>query len=186
VSPVERSSRHAGRALAVSGVAIAVVLLVLWGAAVVTNNQDSVDVRLGDPTFQGGSASRLAEEIDDRGPILYGDISDGGSSGTRDIILQHLGDDPDEGWYAFRAQPPDRNRECTWQWQPEEEIFRASCDESLTAPADGDGLESYPVEVEDGELDVDLNFEDRQTTTTDETTTTTVLESGDVPPTTAG
>ena len=185
VSPVERSKGHAGRALAVSGVAIAVVLLVLWGAAVVTNRQDSLDVRLGDQTFQGGSATRLADEIDERGPILYGDISDGGSSGTRDIILQHLGDDPEEGWYAFRAQPPDRNRECTWQWQPEEDLFRAACDEDLTAPADGEGLESYPVEVTDGKLDVDLNFDERESTTTTSTSTT-VIESGDVPPTTAG
>lgn len=183
MSPVERTRGHTGRALAVSGLGVAVVLLVLWGASVVTSNQNSFDVRLGDQTFQGGNAEALAAEIDDRGPILYGDISDSGSDGSRDLILQHLGNDPDEGWVAFRAQPPDRDRECTWDWQPDEEIFRAGCDESLTAPADGEGLESYPVEVVDGKLDVDLNFNRRETTTT---TSTTVIESGDVPPTTAG
>lgn len=183
MSPVERSKGHAGRALAVSGMGVAVVLLVLWGASVFTSNQSSFDVRLGDQTFQGGNAETLAEEIDEQGPIIYGDISDSGSSGTRDIILQHLGDDPEEGWYAFRAQPPDRSRECTWNWQPDEELFRAQCDESLTAPADGEGLESYPADVVDGKLDVDLNFDRRETTTT---TSTTVVESGDVPPTTAG
>lgn len=186
MSPVERSKGHAGRALAVSGVAIAVVFLVLWGVSVVSSRQDSVDVRLGDQTFQGGNAEELAGEIDDRGPILYGDISDSGSDGTRDIILQHLGDDPEEGWYAFRAQPADRGRECTWQWQPDEELFRAACDQTLTAPADGEGLESYPVKVVDGKLDVDLNFARRETTTTTTTTSTTVIESGDVPPTTTG
>ncbi len=166
-----------------SGVGVALVLLVLWGASVFTSRQDSFDVRLGDQTFQGGNAERLADEIADRGPIIYGDISDTGTGSSRDVILQHLGDDPEEGWYAFRAQPPDQGRECTWDWRPDEELFRASCDASLTAPADGEGLESYPVEVTDGKLDVDLNFDRRETTTT---TSTTIVESGDVPPTTEG
>ncbi len=176
MSPVERSRGHAGRALAVSGVGVAVVALALWAVATFASNQPSLDVGLGDQTFQGGRAEELAEEIAEGGPIIYGDVS---GSKERDLILQHLGDDPQEGWYAFRAQPPDKDRECTWQWQEDEEIFRAACDADLTAPADGEGLESYPVKVVDGKLDVDLNFEDRPTTTTG--TTTTVLESGDVP-----
>ena len=180
MSPVERSGGHAGRALAVSGIAIAVIALVLWGASILTNRQSALDVRLGDPTFQGGNAERLADEIADRGPIIYGDISDS-SNATRDIILQHLGDDPEEGWFAFRAQPANKARECTWEWQADEEQFRAKCDRSLTAPADGEGLVRYPVEVEDGKLDVDLNYADRPSTTT-----TTAPESGDVPSTTAG
>lgn len=176
VSPVERTRGHAGRALAVSGVAIAVLLLGLWGASVFTSRQDSFDVGLGDQTFQGGDAERLAAEIDERGPILYPDVSGGGD---RDIILQHLGDDPEEGWYAFRAQPVDKGRDCTWEWQEDEELFRARCDESLTAPADGDGLEQFPVEVEDGKLDVDLNHERRATTT--DAPRSTAVESGDAP-----
>ncbi len=176
--PVERSRGHAGRALAVSGLAVAVIAGGLWAVAVLTSRTDSLNVRLGDPTFQGGSAERLADEIDDRGPIIYGDVSDSGTGDARDIILQHIGDDPDEGWFAFRAQPPGEARDCTWQWQADEELFRATCDEDLTAPADGEGLESYPVEVEDGKLDVDLNFDSRPTTTT-----TTAPESGNVPTT---
>jgi hypothetical protein len=179
VSPVEPSRRHAGRALAVSGVGIALVLLVLWGASVLTSRQDSFDVRLGDQTFQGGNAERLAGEIDERGPIIYGDVSGGQD---RDLILQHLGDDVDGGWYAFRAQPPDKDRDCVWEWRPDEEQFRARCDASLTAPADGEGLERYPVTVDDGKLDVDLNFERRPSTT--DAPTTTIIESGDVPDTT--
>lgn len=181
MSPVERSRRHAGRALAVSGVAVAVIVLLLWAASVFTSRQSSLDVGLGDQTFQGGDADRLAQEIDDRGPILYPDVS---GAGDRDLILQHLGRDPERRWYAFRAQPPDRDRTCTWRWEADEEQFRARCDRSLTAPADGEGLERYPVEVVDGKLDVDLNFDRRPTTT--EPTTTTAPESGDVPPTTAG
>jgi hypothetical protein len=182
--PVERSQGHAGRALAVAGVGVALVLVVLYGAAVVTSHQDSFDVQLGSQTFDGGSAERLAGEIADDGPILYADIGDTSSGDKRDVILQHLGDDPDEGWYVFRAQPPGEDRECTWRWQPDEELFRARCDEDLTAPADGEGLESFPVEVEDGRLDVDLNFDRRPTTTT--APPTTAVESGKVPTTTEG
>lgn len=177
--PVERSRGHAGRALAVSGVGIAVIALVLYGVSILSSRQDSLDVRLGDQTFDGGDAEDLADEIADRGPIFYADIGDTGGGDKRDIILQHLGDDPDEGWYAFRAQPPGEERDCTWLWQPDEDLFRARCDDELTAPADGAGLESYPVDVDDGRLDVDLNFDRRPTTTV--APTTTAPESGDVP-----
>jgi hypothetical protein len=174
--PVERSRGHAGRALAVSGLAVALIVGGLYVVSRITSQQSSFDVRLGDQTFQGGNAERLAAEIADRGPIFYGDVSDSGSGDHRDIILQHLGDDPEEGWYAFRAQPPSEARDCTWVWQADEELFRARCDDDLTAPADGEGLESYPVEVEDGKIDIDLNFERRP-----EETTTTAIESGNVP-----
>jgi hypothetical protein len=163
VSPVAPGGSHAGRALLVSTVAIVAIGLVLFLAATVFSGRDSTSVRLGDLTFQGGSAKRLAKEIDDRGPILYPDVS---GAKERDIILQHLGDRPNRGWYAFRAQPPDKGRTCTWEWQEDEQLFRAKCDASLTAPADGKGLERYPVKVRDGKLDVDLNAADRTTTTT--------------------
>jgi hypothetical protein len=163
VSPVAQSGSHAGRALVVATVAIAILGLILFLAATVLSDRNSTELRLGDQTFQGGNAERLADEIADRGPILYPDVS---GSKNRDIILQHLGGDPARGWYAFRAQPPDKDRECTWQWQADEELFRARCDEQLTAPADGTGLESFPVEVVKGKLDVDLNAEARRTTTT--------------------
>ncbi len=163
MSPVEPSRRHAGRALAVSGVGIALVLLVLWGASVLTSRQDSFDVRLGDQTFQGGNAERLAGEIDERGPIIYGDVSGGQD---RDLILQHLGDDDDDGWYAFLAAPVNKGRDCTWQWQRDEARFEAKCDRKLTAPADGAGLPQFEVTVTDGRIDVDLNADARAATTT--------------------
>jgi hypothetical protein len=159
----------------VGTVAIVVIGVILFLAAVVLGNRNSTDLRLGDQTFQGGSAERLAKEIADRGPILYPDVS---GAKARDVILQHLGSDPDVGWYAFRAQPADKGRECTWEWQADEHLFRAKCDRSLTAPANGKGLERFPVKVRDGKLDVDLNFADRTTTTT------TIVESGKVPSTT--
>jgi hypothetical protein len=165
MSPVDQSRAHVGQAAAVA--LVAVVLLVLGAGAFALLNRDtpSTDLRLGDQTFQGGSTERLAKEIAERGPIFYGDVS---GNKERDIILQHLGDDPSKGWYAFRAAPVDKDRECTWQWQADEDLFRAKCDESLTAPADGEGLEQFPIKVRDGRLDVDLNAEARAATTTTE------------------
>lgn len=165
MSPVDQSRAHVGQAAIVALVAVVLLVLGAGAFALLNRNTPSGDLRLGDQTFQGGSAERLADEIAERGPIFYGDVS---GNKERDIILQHIGDDPTEGWYAFRAAPVDKERACTWQWEPEEELFRAKCDRSLTAPADGEGLQQFPVKVRDGRLDVDLNAEAREATTTTE------------------
>ena len=163
MSPVAPSGSHAGRALLVATVGVVVVLGGLFLASVVLSGRDSPDVRLGDQTFGGLNADRLAAEIAKRGPILYADVS---GEKDRDIILQHLGTDPEKGWYAFLAAPDDKSRACTWQWQPDEELFRAKCDDTLTAPSDGKGLTQFAVTVKDGRVDVDLNADARRRTTT--------------------
>ena len=173
--PVAPSSGHASRALLVSAVSIVLLGGALWLATVALGGRNSTDVRLGDQTFQGGSTKRLAKEIADRGPILYSDVS---GERERDMILQHLGDDPDEGWYAFLAAPADKARDCTWIWDGKEDRFHATCDPSLTAPADGEGLKQFPVRVSDGRIDVDLTASARATTTTTPTTSD-VVESGE-------
>jgi hypothetical protein len=154
VSPVAPSSNHAGRALLVAVVGIAVLIAGLGIATLALGGRDSPDLRLGDETFDAGDAEELAEGIADDGPRLYGDVS---GRRDRDMILQHLGDDPETGWTAFLAAPIDQARDCTWQWQPDEDLFRAACDQSLTAPADGEGLPQFPVTVGEGRVDVDLN-----------------------------
>ncbi|MEJ7585353.1 MAG: hypothetical protein WKF43_15015 [Acidimicrobiales bacterium] len=103
-----RSSGHAGRALLVGTSAVIVVMVGLFVAAVVFAGRDSGEVALGDQTFQGGSAERLATEIADRGPIYYPDVS--GRGMERPIILQHLGDDDREAgspsWPTRRTATP--------------------------------------------------------------------------------
>lgn len=158
MSPVDQSRNHVGRAAAVAFVGVFVLVVGLGLTTLALRDRPSTELNLGDQTFQGGSTERLAREIAARGPIFYGDVS---GRKDRDIILQHLGDDPDEGWYAFLAAPIDKARDCTWDWQPDEEQFRARCDEALTAPADGEGLPQFPVTVTDGRLDVDLNADAR-------------------------
>jgi hypothetical protein len=161
VSPVDQSRGHVGRAAAVALVGVIVLVLGLGLTTWALRDRNSTDLQLGDQTFQGGSTESLAAEIAERGPIFYGDVS---GRKDRDMILQHLGDDPDEGWYAFLAAPLDKARDCTWMWQPDEELFRARCDDSLTAPADGEGLPQFAVTVDDGEIEVDLNADARTDT----------------------
>lgn len=154
MSPVAPSRNHAGRAALVSLVAVVLLFAALGLASWAMKDRNSSDLRLGDQTFRGGSTSRLADEIAEDGPILYSDVS---GRKDRDMILQHVGDDPDEGWHAFLAAPIDKPRDCTWEWRADERLFRARCDESLTAPADGAGLPQFDVTVDGGSLDVDLN-----------------------------
>jgi hypothetical protein len=167
MSPVARSQAHAGRVLAVSVVAIALALTAAFGLAVLAN-RGSVDVRLGDDTFAGQDAGDAAARIAEDGPILYPDAG----TGDRDIYLQHQGDDPERGWLAFAARPAGAPRECTLRWDDGDQVFRlldpdgeesGACD-GQEFPPDGAGLTQYPVTVQDGKLDVDINAADRTTT----------------------
>jgi hypothetical protein len=163
VSPVERSGHHAGRAALVALVGVVVLFGTLGLVSWALSGRNSPDLQLGDQTFRAGRAGTLAERIAETGPRLYADVS---GRKDRDMILQHVGDDPDTGWFAFLAAPVDQARDCTWEWQPDEDQFRAACDPSLTAPADGAGLPQFPVTVVDGQLDVDLNADSRPSTST--------------------
>lgn len=167
MSPVEQGGGHVGRAALVTLVGIIVLFAGLGLATFALKDRNSPDLRIGDQTFTGGNAERLAQEIRERGPILYSDVS---GRKDRDMILQHLGDDDGEGWHAFLASPIDKPRDCTWEWQADDERFRARCDRTLTAPADGEGLSQFEVTVRDGRLDVDLNADARTSTTTTTTT----------------
>ncbi|CAN5856163.1 hypothetical protein BH23ACT2_BH23ACT2_28990 [soil metagenome] len=154
MSPVAPSNNHAGRALLVAVVGVVVLFAGIGLVTLALGGRDSPDLRLGDQTFDAGGAEDLAEGIAADGPRLYGDVS---GRRDRDMILQHQGDDPQTGWTAFLAAPIDRARDCTWLWQSDEELFRAACDRSITAPADGEGLPQFQVIVRDGRVDVDLN-----------------------------
>jgi hypothetical protein len=169
MSPVARSQGHTGRALAVAAAGVVVAIGVAAALALLAN-RGTVDVRLGSETFAEQDAEDAAERVAQDGPILYADTA----GGDRDIVLQHLGDDPEEDWIALAARPPGVLRECTIQWDPEDWLFRlldpsgqvsSDCD-GREFPADGEGLPTYPVTVDsDGNLDVDINAADRTTST---------------------
>ena len=172
MSPVAQSRGHAGKALAVAAAGVVAALGIALAVAQLAS-QGKVDVRLGSDTFAEQDAEDAAEKIADTGPILYADTA----GGARDIVLQHLGDDPNEGWIALAARPPGVSRECTIQVPSRDrndpfvlldvdEQVSDECD-GREFPPDGEGLPSYPVTVDaDGRLDIDLNAEDRATSTT--------------------
>ena len=163
MSPVAQTNHHAARAALVALVGIVVLFGALGLVTLALRDRNSPDLRLGDQTFQGGRTTRIANDIAKRGPILYSDVS---GRKDRDMILQHIGSDPAKGWHAFLAAPLSKPRDCTWRWAPKDNHFVASCDEKLTAPADGAGLPKFKVTVTGGHIAVDLNADARATTTT--------------------
>lgn len=160
--PVARGPQISPRSAVLVGATGVVIALLLGGMALwVANSSDSVNISLGDRTFPAGQAVAQSREIADRGPILYQDV---GTSGTRDLIVQHIGTDPEVGWLAFSARRAGDPRGCFAQWDPTTRTFTltsapdsdASC-EPIVFDELGCGLERYPVEVLDGEVEVFLN-----------------------------
>jgi hypothetical protein len=170
MSPVARVQRgHTGRALGVAAAGVIIAVGLAWGIAALASRGD-VDVRLGDETFDALEAENTAEGIAEDGPLIISDPA----SGDRDIVVQHLGTDPEQGWVVLAARPAGVSRNCFIQWQPDQAEFRLlaadgeetdQCD-GRTYPADGGDLPRYPVEVVDGHLNIDLNADARATSTT--------------------
>ena len=137
-----------------TGIAAVVLgLAVLLGLSILSSS-GSVDIRLGDDRFPVGQTERLANRIaEDRRPFLFSDVSGGG---TRDIYLQHVGETPEVGWLAYAARAPGQSdRRCVLDWDLAAQELVDPCTEQRY-PGDGTGLTRYPVEVDDGQLYVDL------------------------------
>lgn len=158
--PVAQSRGHAGKALLVAGVGVVVALGIAWFVAQAASRGD-VEIRLGDDRFDAGQVESIAEAIDkeDGLPVLVPDLV----GGQRNLFVQHLSDDVDEGWVAFGAFDPD-DPSCAVRIDREAKELVNACDESITYPLDGTGLRYYPTSVEDGRIYVDIN--ELSTTTT--------------------
>lgn len=117
-----------------------------------------VQLNIGDDVFGPGNVERLADDIEGQDtPLLFSDPA----GRDRDIWLQHIGDDPDTGWYAFAVRPVEAPRDCFVNWVAEDQVFDYNCGD-LTFPADGEGLFQYDVLIAaDGEITIDLNAADR-------------------------
>ena len=151
--PVAQSQGHAGKALAIAGVALVLIAVVTIFVALAASRGD-VDIKLGDDRFDAGQTESIADRIAADGglPALYADLV----NGDRPIFVQHTGGDPDEGWVAFGAFDPDRPT-CLVQIDRDAMVLVNACDPDLTYPLDGDGLRSYPTTVEKGDVIVDIN-----------------------------
>lgn len=139
------------RAIVVGLVGVTAGIALVCGMSRLASTGD-VTVQLGDDTFEAGDPVEMSRVIARDGPILYADAA----GGNRDIWLQHLGADPAGGWYAFDAHRLGAGRDCTLAWEPTAEVFTDPCDGTVVAPH-GEGLPSYEVRIENGELIVDLN-----------------------------
>ncbi len=152
--PVSHGSRPDLRTVVVVGLAgVAVALGLVLGVLLLTRGGTDVEIRLGDRDFRDMETGRISAEIADRGPILFGDVADG----ELDIILQHLGDDPESGWLAFEARRSGQSRDCFFQWRAERAEFVNTCDPEDIVDAAGTGLRHFDVAVVDGDVRVDIN-----------------------------
>ncbi|CAN5633247.1 hypothetical protein BH18ACT1_BH18ACT1_04960 [soil metagenome] len=126
---------------------------VLVGFAVLASRGD-VEANLGEDVFEAGRTGSQAPAIERDGPLLLADVA----GGDRDVYLQHVGSDEERGWFAFDARVRGASRECTIEWQADDEEFEDPCD-GRRYPADGEGLRQADVDVDDGGLLVNLRTE---------------------------
>jgi hypothetical protein len=159
--PVAQSRGHAGKALIVAGVGVVVALGLAFLVAQAVSRGD-VEINLGDERYNAGQVESIAEAIDegDGLPLLFQDLV----GGDRNLFVQHLADDADEGWAAFGAFDPD-DPSCAVEIDREAKVLVNACDEDVTYPLDGTGLRYYPTSVEGNRLYVDIN--ELSTTTTE-------------------
>lgn len=139
-----------------SVVTVGIVLVVVaFGVALIAlvAGQRSGRLVLGDLDFRALDAANMAAAIEEDGPILWPDVA----SGSRDIWLQHLGADIDDGWSAFEARQPGSPRECNVVWEAASSTFADPCDDTVSFPADGAGLPQIAVFLDGAQLIIDIN-----------------------------
>jgi hypothetical protein len=98
-------------------------------------------------------------------------------------MVNHIGDDPETGWYAFEARSAGQPRDCVIEWQADDNVFLEPCTGD-TYPPDGEGLNQFPVEIEGGKVVIDVNAAAREAEEEEQqdATTTSVIVSGDEAP----
>lgn len=185
--PVERrSGSQQTRSVIIAVVALAIAVLGAWGMIrLASGGQGPVKVQLGDDTFDAGYATRMADQIDKDGPLLFSDVS--GRGQRQPIYVVHIGSDEKDGWFALSAIAPGAAEGCFVTWNPESELFeeRRAADPAEgrdalgercrdvtwsadgTDGSDGSELEAFPWKIDkDERLIIDLRPDQSRTTTT--------------------
>ncbi len=134
----------AGSLVALAFASVLVLVVVRYAS------KNPEQVNLGPSVFRF-KATRLAQEVDKRGPFLLKDPLNRG----REVYVQHIGDDPGAGWLALRAYASRQSLDCLLRWEAHAEQFLDPCT-GQRYPAGGEGLVTYPARVEDGVVVVDL------------------------------
>jgi hypothetical protein len=129
--------------------AVVLAICVVGAVLAIATNDPNVDVNLGDDEFIIENVEAKAELIADDEPLLFADLA----TGSRPILVNHIGDDPRTGWVAVLAIAPG-SEACVVTWDAEAGGFE-DC-EGVTYPPDGEGLEQFPTRVEGDKLYIDL------------------------------
>ena len=169
--PVEHRSRNSEvRAIAIAGGAVVVAVGLMFVFALLANKgkgPGDFQVHLGDRQWEAGTTKHLTEQIADKGPILVSDLT----GGTRDIYLQHIGNNPAKGWLAIGVRQSGESRNCFVKWRASSRTFVDVCDKSVYG-ANGGGLPHYRVYVDKNKkVIVDINGVTTSTTASPSTTT---------------
>lgn len=148
VPPVRRSARTRAFVTAAVVGTLAAALLVWLAVRFASENPDQASLGSNVLRLQ---AERLSRAIERDGPILFKDPLNRG----REVYVQHVGDEVDEGWLAISAYAGEPDVDCLLRWDRDDEVFVDPCTDR-TYPADGTGLVTYPAEVEGRAVEVDL------------------------------
>ena len=127
---------------AIGAVLAAALLFAIVAQAMTTNTGSGSDGGETRTTqFDVGPAEQRAAAVARDGPLLFPDPR----GGSRDIYVQHLGD---KDWVAFEARASGAPRRCVLRWEQPARHFVDPCDGRIF-PADGSGLVTFPVRVDD-------------------------------------
>jgi hypothetical protein len=155
--PVARSDPRRATIIGIAGIIVGVVTIAV---VLLANNlgSDRSTTQSSQSKFHVGPPESLASSIREDGPLFFNDTA----TGSRPLVVQHLGDDPNAGWTAFDAA----SGSCVLTWDRQAQVF-TDC-KGVRYPPDGGGVHHYPVTVTKDNVIVDLSV--NPTTTTSSST----------------
>ncbi|HEX2381610.1 MAG TPA: hypothetical protein VHI95_03165 [Acidimicrobiales bacterium] len=153
--PVAQSDPRRATIIGIVGVVVGVVMIVV---VLLANNLggDRSTTQSSRSRFHVGPPEATAQEITERGPLFFNDTA----TGSRPLVVSHVGDDPATGWHAFDAA----TGSCVISLNSDTKAL-TDCDGHPVSP-DGAGKHQYPVTVTKDEVIVDLSADATTTTTT--------------------
>ena len=93
----------------------------LCGIASVMSGEQAQTTTLTPDRLKVGDIRRWSESINEDGPVLFPGL--GTTFGTRTIVLDHEGDNPETGWSLHYAYPADRDDSCAIEQIPGTDTF---------------------------------------------------------------